>query len=682
MDGTGGSPATTVVPFDEMLLPDGSPRATHAAMFETLSSLGADGLSERARQRDAYLDRHGITFTLGERERPLPMDLVPRLLTPPEWKHIEAGVIQRLRALEAFLSDVYGAGNALKDGLIPRRLVTTSTHFHRQAWGIETPNNVRIHVSGIDLIRDEAGDFRVLEDNLRNPSGVSYVLENRRTLAHVLPEIFTHHRVRSVNEYPERLLDALKAAAPPDIKDPTVVVLTPGVHNSAHYEHAFLARHMGVELVEGRDLYCRDYTVWMRTTSGPEPVHVIYRRIDDDFLDPVHLLPGQRPRDSRGRERRARGPRHHRQRDRQRRRRRQGGLSLRARLHPLLPRRRADPAQRRHVRPVRPGPARVGARPARPHGGQAQRRLRRIRPDDGPVGDRRAARSDPRAVLDNPRGWIAQPVVTFSTCPTVVEDGRISPRHVDLRPFAVNDGTNVFVLPGGLSRVALPEGSLVVNSSQGGGSKDTWVIDDGTLDDAPPESVSPGAGRTVALGRRGGQLLQALQLPDQPRGPDRPAATPAAAGRRRGGVVLSRIAESFFWLGRYVERAEATARLLAEHHQLLVEDRSVPEELGCALLLDALTMPSAGVDDGARPGARGVGSELESSTITGRRVGGPRQRAGRAGLPVAGHLRGPQLRAPRAVPRHGVHRQPGHRPASRPRAPARRQRRRRLDDAA
>ncbi len=253
---TGSAPtATTGVPFDEMLLPDGTPRDAHAAMFETLSGLGPEGLAERARQRDAYLDRHGITFTLGERERPLPMDLVPRVLTPPEWKHIEAGVIQRLRALEAFLSDVYGPGNALRDGLIPRRLVTTSTHFHRQAWGIESPNKVRIHVSGIDLIRDEEGAFRVLEDNLRNPSGVSYVLENRRTLAHVLPEVFTHHRVRSVNEYPERLLDALKAAAPPSVKDPTVVVLTPGVHNSAHYEHAFLASEHG-----------------RRTRRGPGPV--------------------------------------------------------------------------------------------------------------------------------------------------------------------------------------------------------------------------------------------------------------------------------------------------------------------------------------------------------------------------------------------------------------------------
>ena len=484
-------PATEVVPFDEMLLPDGTPRDAHSAMFETLSSLGSDGLAERARQRDGYLDRHGITFTLGERERPLPMDLVPRVLTPPEWKQIEAGVIQRLRALEAFLSDVYGAGHALKDGLIPRRLVTTSTHFHREAWGIETPNNVRIHVSGIDLIRDEAGEFRVLEDNLRNPSGVSYVLENRRTLAHVLPEIFTHHRVRAVNEYPERLLDALKAAAPPDIKHPTVVVLTPGVHNSAHYEHAFLARHMGIELVEGRDLYCRDSTVWMRTTSGPEPVHVIYRRIDDDFLDPVHLLPDSvlgipgvvnAARAGRVTIANAIG----------------NGVADDKAVYPYVP---AFIRYYLNEEPILPNVDTYDLSDDDQRAWVLDRLDRMVvKPSDasggyglmmGPWATDEQLALTRSAVLGNPRGWIAQPVVTFSTCPTVVEDGQIAPRHVDLRPFAVNDGTNVFVLPGGLSRVALPEGSLVVNSSQGGGSKDTWVIDDGTLDDAPPESVSP-----------------------------------------------------------------------------------------------------------------------------------------------------------------------------------------------
>ena len=476
-----------VVPFDEMLAADDQPRETHAGMHETLLGLGASGLSERARQRDAYLDRHGITFTLGERERPLPMDLVPRLLTPPEWQHIEAGVIQRLKALELFLADIYGPGNVLKEGLIPRRLVTTSTHFHREAWGIETANNVRIHVSGIDLIRDEAGEFRVLEDNLRNPSGVSYVLENRRTLAHVLPEIFTHHRVRSVNEYPERLLDALRAAAPPDIRYPTVVVLTPGVHNSAHYEHAFLARHMGVELVEGRDLYCRDNTVWMRTTSGPEPVHVIYRRIDDDFLDPVHLrpdsvlgIPGVVNAARAGRVTIANAI--------------GNGVADDKAVYPYVP---ALVRYYLNEEPILPNVDTYDLSDPDQRAWVLERLdTMVVKPSDASGGyglvmgpwatDKQLA--DVRGeILAHPRGWIAQPVVTFSTCPTVVDDGRLAPRHVDLRPFAVNDGTNVFVLPGGLSRVALPEGSLVVNSSQGGGSKDTWVIDDGSHEEKAPD---------------------------------------------------------------------------------------------------------------------------------------------------------------------------------------------------
>ncbi len=493
-----------VIPFDEMLLADGRPRSTHADMHDTLAALGSAGLSERARQRDAYLDRHGITFTLGERERPLPMDLVPRLLTSTEWTHIEAGVIQRLHALEAFLADVYGPGQVLDDGLIPRGLVTTSTHFHREAWGIETANNVRIHVSGIDLIRDEAGEFRVLEDNLRNPSGVSYVLENRRTLAHVLPEVFTHHRVRSVNEYPERLLDALRAAAPPDVRFPTVVVLTPGVHNSAHYEHAFLARHMGIELVEGRDLYCRDNTVWMRTTSGPEPVHVIYRRIDDDFLDPVHLrpdsvlgIPGVVNAARAGRVTIANAI--------------GNGVADDKAVYPYVPALiryylneepilpnvdtydLSDPEQREWVL------------------GRLDRMV--VKPSDasggyglvmGPWATDKQLHDVAAEISAHPRGWIAQPVVTFSTCPTVVDDGRLAPRHVDLRPFAVNDGTNVYVLPGGLSRVALPEGSLVVNSSQGGGSKDTWVIDDGIAEERVPDPVAETArADTVPAARPG-----------------------------------------------------------------------------------------------------------------------------------------------------------------------------------
>ncbi len=467
----------TTMPFDEMTA-GGAPRATHEELHATLTELGPGGLAERARQRDAYLDRHGITFTLGERERPLPMDLVPRLLNQAEWRHVEAGVIQRLRALEMFLADVYGPAEVLKDAIMPRGLVTSSTHFHRQAWGLEPANGVRIHVSGIDLIRDEQGAFLVLEDNLRNPSGVSYVLENRRTLAHVLPEVFARHRVTPVSEYPERLLDALRASAPADVIDPTVVVLTPGVHNSAHYEHAFLARHMGVELVEGRDLYCRDHTVWMRTTGGPRPVHVIYRRIDDEFLDPVHLRPDSvlgvpgvinAARAGRVSIANAIG----------------NGVADDKAVYPYVP------ALIRYYLNEEPVLPNVDTYDLSDLDQQAHvlANIERmvVKPSDGsggyglvmgPSATEKELIDVAIAVRANPRGWIAQPVVNFSTCPTVLEDGRIDPRHVDLRPFAVNDGTNVYVLPGGLSRVALPEGSLVVNSSQGGGSKDTWVIED------------------------------------------------------------------------------------------------------------------------------------------------------------------------------------------------------------
>ncbi|MBI1351588.1 MAG: circularly permuted type 2 ATP-grasp protein [Actinomycetales bacterium] len=472
-----------MAPFDEMLLPDGRPRPDHGAIVETLSGLGPSGLVERARQRDAYLDRHGITFTLGERERPLPMDLVPRLITAHEWRHIESGVVQRLHALEAFLSDIYNDGEILREGLVPRSLVTTSTHFHRQAWGLIPPNGVRIHVSGIDLIRDEQGAFRVLEDNLRNPSGVSYVLENRRTLAHVLPEVFAHHRVRPVNEYPERLLAALRSAAPLDVADPTVVVLTPGVHNSAHYEHAFLARHMGVELVEGRDLYCRDNTVWMRTTSGPEPVHVIYRRIDDDFLDPVHLRPDSvlgvpgiinSARAGRVTIANAIG----------------NGVADDKAVYPYVP---AMIEYSLGEQPILPNVDTYDLSDPDERAWVLERLERMVvKPSDASGGyglvmgpsatDEQLAKAR-RDILENPRDWIAQPVVTFSTCPTIVEDGSMAPRHVDLRPFAVNDGSSVFVLPGGLSRVALPEGSLVVNSSQGGGSKDTWVLGEAHVPD-------------------------------------------------------------------------------------------------------------------------------------------------------------------------------------------------------
>jgi uncharacterized circularly permuted ATP-grasp superfamily protein len=470
-----------------------------AVLKSVLSDLGETGLAERGRLIDAYFNRQGITFSLAGTERPLPLDLVPRLLSAAEWRVIEQGVAQRIRALEMFLADVYGPRSVLDDGIVPRALVASSSHFHRAAWGIEPPNGVRIHVAGIDLIRDEEGVFAVLEDNLRCPSGVSYVLENRRALAHVLPELFSDQRVQPVAEYPERLLDALLAAAPAGVADPQVAVLTPGVHNSAHFEHAFLARRMGVELVEGRDLYCRDDQVWMRTVRGARPVHVLYRRIDDDYLDPVHFrpdsvlgVPGLLNAARAGRVTVANAV--------------GNGVADDKAIYPYVPQlieyylgERAilpnidtydlqDPEQR----------------------GFVLERLDRmvLKPVDGSggyglvVGDQASDEQLAelaRQVQQDPRGWIAQRIVRLSTCPTLVDGGDLGPRHVDLRPFAVNDGESIYVLPGGLTRVALPEGSLVVNSSQGGGSKDTWVVsepDEGLY--SPPERPTPRLTRVLA----------------------------------------------------------------------------------------------------------------------------------------------------------------------------------------
>ncbi len=465
--------------YDEMVDDSGVPRAGMGTVADVLNHLGAEGLSERARLRDAYLDRQGITFSLSGRERPLPLDLVPRVVGAEEWDRVEKGIVQRIKALEMFLADVYGPGEILNEGVVPRRLVTTSNHYHRAAYGLVPPNGVRIAVAGIDLIRDEAGVFRVLEDNLRCPSGVSYVLENRRTLAHVLPEVFAGAQVRPVAEYPERLLDALRAAAPSDISDPTIAVLTPGVHNSAHFEHAFLARRMGAELVEGRDLFCRDDRLWMRTVRGARPIHVVYRRIDDEYLDPVHFVPNSllgvpgllnAARAGNVAIANAIG----------------NGVADDKAIYPYVPAMiryylgeeallpnvetydLSDDDQRHHVID---NLGRMVVKPVDGSGGYGL--------VIGSSATEEQLAEVARTIEADPRQWIAQPIVTLSTCPTVIKEGAVEPRHVDLRPFAVNDGDAIFVLPGGLTRVALPKGSLVVNSSQGGGSKDTWVLDEG-----------------------------------------------------------------------------------------------------------------------------------------------------------------------------------------------------------
>ncbi|MGM1017515.1 MAG: circularly permuted type 2 ATP-grasp protein [Actinomycetota bacterium] len=472
-------------PWDEMFpagaVPGGAQvREPYREMYPALARLDDAELRTRTEALASSYLAQGVTFDFAGEERPFPLDVVPRVIAADDWALVQAGVAQRVRALEAFLADVYGARAAVKDGIIPAALIDSSTHFHRQAAGIVGANGVRIHVAGIDVIRDETGAWRVLEDNVRVPSGVSYVLANRRVMAQTLPELFTSLRVRPVVDYPSRLLQALRAAAPHGIDHPTVVVLTPGVHNSAYYEHTLLARMMGIELVEGRDLFCSSGRVWMHTTAGPTRVDVIYRRVDDEFLDPQHF----RPDSVLG------AP----------------GLMLAARLGNVTIANAVGNgiADDKLVYTYVPDLIRyyLGEEPVLPNVdtwrleepealAEVLDRLDElvVKPVDGSGGKGLVIGPDAskdelarlrRTLQADPRGWIAQPLVQLSTIPTLVEDG-FRPRHADLRPFAVNDGSDIWVLPGGLTRVALPEGQLVVNSSQGGGSKDTWVLDDALL---------------------------------------------------------------------------------------------------------------------------------------------------------------------------------------------------------
>ncbi|AQX15256.1 MULTISPECIES: circularly permuted type 2 ATP-grasp protein [Tessaracoccus] len=460
--------------FDEMVGPEGV-RASATSVVQGLERLGLDELRSRADYlRTTYIDQ-GVTFDIGGEERPFPLDIVPRILPADEFAHVEAGSKQRVRAMDAFLDDVYTEGRCFTEGVIPRHVVASSPHFHRAMWGVTTPNGVRVHIAGIDLVRGHDGVFRVLEDNVRSPSGVSYVMTNRRAVNAALPEIAAQHRIRPVEDYPSELLKALRAAAPSGVADPTVVVLTPGVYNSAYFEHAMLARMMGVELVEGRDLVAHAGHVSLRTTRGLRPVHVIYRRIDDEFLDPAvfradsligcaGLLNAARAgtvtiANAVG-----------------------NGVADDKLVYTYLPDlirfylgeepilasvdtwRLEEPEAREEVLD------RLDELVVKPVDGSGGKGI-----VIGPRATPEELERLKRQILRDARGWIAQPVVQLSTVPTMI-DGELRPRHVDLRPFIVNSGNdNIFVLPGGLTRVALPEGELIVNSSQGGGSKDTWV---------------------------------------------------------------------------------------------------------------------------------------------------------------------------------------------------------------
>jgi uncharacterized circularly permuted ATP-grasp superfamily protein len=485
--------------FDEVFDSAGSARPHAAALARGLEALGAEALTAAGARRDAIFMQQGITFDAAGpdadgpvRDRPFPLDLVPRIIPAAEWTTIKRGLAQRIRALDRFVDDVYHAREIVHEGIVPWDLIVSRTAFARAAHGIRPPGGVYCHVSGCDLVRDSDGAWKVLEDNVRTPSGISYVLENRVAMTRLLPGLFSEYRVRPVEHYPALLRNALHEVAPVGIEEePNVVVWTPGPFNSAYFEHAFLARQMGVELVEASDLVVRDEVCYIRTTNGLQRVHAVYRRIDDEFMDPLEFRPDSLlgvPGLMRAY--------------------RAGTVAVvnavgtgvaddKAIYHyvpemirfylgeePLLDNVRtyllSDAEQRRHVLDRLDT---MVVKPTSESGGKGV--------FIGPTSTEEEVERQAREVLRDPGRWIAQDLVRLSTCPTAMPDGRLVPRHVDLRPFAVF-GEDIHIVPGGLTRVALREGSMIVNSSQGGGSKDTWVLqaDDEQAPPAPPGAES------------------------------------------------------------------------------------------------------------------------------------------------------------------------------------------------
>ena len=463
---------------DELFDGQGQPRPAVAALVRRIESVGIHELIRRQAAVERALLRMGITFTVYGDERGTekiwPFDIIPRIIAAAEWAWIENGLRQRLRALNAFIDDVYHEQNIIRDGVIPRSLLESAKSYRGACAGLTPPRGVWCHVTGTDLVRDRDGQLYVLEDNMRCPSGVSYVLQNRLLMKRSFPQIFEASHVRPVYDYPSRLLRVLEYIAPEGVTAPRVVVLTPGVYNSAYYEHSFLAQQMGVELVEGRDLAVQNGFVYMRTTHGFERVDVIYRRIDDDFLDPQAFrpdsllgVPGLMDAYRRGRVALANAP--------------GTGVADDKVIYAYVPKMVkyylgedilipnvptyvcAEEEDRRHVLSHLD---QLVVKAANESGGYG------MLIGQHATAEQRAQFAE--KVAANPRNYIAQPTLSLSRVPTVCGD-RVEGRHVDLRPYILY-GEDIFVLPGGLTRVALKPGSLVVNSSQGGGSKDTWVI--------------------------------------------------------------------------------------------------------------------------------------------------------------------------------------------------------------
>lgn len=464
--------------FDEMLDRDLQPRPHYEQLYRRLLTMPAEEFRRRKTMTDLFMRQDGVGFTVYQNdegiERIWPMDPVPRIIPASEWAHIEAGLVQRITALNLFLKDIYHEQYILRDRVIDPALIYSGTHFRRELRGAEVPRGIYIHVCGSDLIRDAEGRYLVLEDNCRTPSGVSYMLQNRQVLKRVAPQFFHQYDVRPTEDYPAALLDVLRHIAPPTADNPTVVVLSPGIFNSAYFEHSFLAQRMGVELVEGRDLVMDQNRVFMRTTRGLKRVDVIYRRIDDDFLDPLVFrsdsmlgVPGLVNAYRAGHVSLANSI--------------GTGIADDKGIYPFVP----DiiryylqqdailpnvetylPQVPSHLSHVLENLDQLVVKTVNESGGYGML--------IGPASTAEQREKFAREIKARPRDFIAQPTIQLSTHPTFV-DGHLEGRHVDLRPFVLC-GEKITVTPGALTRVALPKGSLVVNSSQGGGSKDTWVL--------------------------------------------------------------------------------------------------------------------------------------------------------------------------------------------------------------
>lgn len=467
--------------FDEIISETGEPRAHYDKLIERFSHFSVDDIKARRQVVNIFFRNQGITFTVYGAdegiERIFPFDLVPRVVPSNEWKTIETGLTQRITALNEFLYDIYHTQKILKDKIIPAELVLGSKHFRREFVGVNPPLGVYIHVTGTDIIRDKSGKYLVLEDNLRTPSGVSYMLQNRQAMKRAFPVLFDRYQVRPIENYPQELLKVLQQISPSTRNEPNVVVLTPGIYNSAYFEHSFLARQMGVELTEGSDLVVNNNKVYTRTTKGLQRVDVIYRRVDDDFLDPLVFRPDSRLgvaglvnayRKGNVALANAIGT----------------GVADDKVIYSFVPKiikyyLGEDPILENVPTYLASVPSdlkyilenldKLVVKAANESGGYGML--------VGPQSTVEEQEKFAEKIVADPRNYIAQPTISLSRHPSFYNDAELYGCHVDLRPYVLY-GQKVTIVPGGLTRVALKRGSLVVNSSQGGGSKDTWVLDD------------------------------------------------------------------------------------------------------------------------------------------------------------------------------------------------------------